>query len=163
MVLGKVWLCDKPWWQATVAAALFFSGLAYTLWSTHSPVLDYGAPGQTYLVPSTVVAGQRAQLCFAATEWKRICPSEFSYYTTWTDEHGALHRLDADSSHAISPPTTPRKLPLKCRPIRIQPELPPGEMTMHAWATSQCAPLGLWSPLTAQVPDIKYTIRAPGQ
>lgn len=159
MIFGKVWLCDKPWWQASVAAALFFSALGYSIWSETAQVLDFGAAGKTYLVPDEVVAGQRAQICLADTVWRRICPSITTYYTTWTDASGVSHRLDADSPHIVAAPSSPQRLPVKCRPIIIQPELPVGNMTMHFWSVSHCPPLGNWRDIISNAPDIHFKVK----
>ncbi len=140
-------------------AALFslavMGTVAAVYWGFNRPVLSYGVPEASYLDPRVVRRGDVVQACFEGITWFRPMPGQV---TQWFEckrrnKDGVLvpARFDMEN-RTIKYPKEPGRLPLKCRPVANDQDVPypvpgwcePGELRYSGFARLPVAG-GLWS------------------
>lgn len=149
------WLCRISVFIASVAiVAVVF------IVTDQSPVMDYGSPEKSYIMPSEVSPGENALICLDDVTWLRLCPSTLKWWLY--DQDGRRHDYkETISVHHIFPPAKAQKLPPKCRAWKVPAGLSPGQKTMTGLVESRCPPIGEWSPIRIDFPKIKFTVKGP--
>lgn len=137
---------------STSTVAIFLIFFAFD----RNPAIDYGGPGDVYIRPPEVAAGQEAFVCFKKATWLRLCQSTLF-------EHIQIDglRFDLVKPHHIHPPEMVGPLPPKCRPLRIPP-IPggiSGPATYTAEAESYCGPFGGWFPIKNKIAPVPFTVK----